>query len=112
MNEEHFLSSWLREDGRELSNENEAERGEKRKREGETEENKTERVKRRCDGFVSVEAFEIFSHSETWRVAVVFRVWISGRCLRTCLILSLILGWMCLWCLMFDVLVSPSFCGH
>ena len=30
-------------------------------------------VKRRCDGFVSVEAFEIFSQKgETWRVAVVF----------------------------------------
>ena len=32
----------------------------KRKREEEKEENETETVKRRCDGFVSVEAFEIF----------------------------------------------------
>ena len=39
----------------------ENERGEKRKREEEKEERETERVKRRCDGFVSVEAFEIFS---------------------------------------------------
>ena len=39
----------------------EEERGEKRKREEEKEENNTERVKRRCDGCVSVEAFEISS---------------------------------------------------
>ena len=46
MHEENFLSSWLREDGREeeertvdMSKENEEERGEKRRREGEKEEN-------------------------------------------------------------------------
>ena len=68
MHEENVLSSWLRKDRREkeertvkMSDENEEERGEKRKREGEKEENKTGSVKRRCDGFVSVEAFEIFS---------------------------------------------------
>ena len=36
----------------------------KRKREEEKEENKTVRVKRRCEGFVSVEASEIFSQGE------------------------------------------------
>ena len=36
-----------------------SERGEKRRRNGEKE-NETEIVKRRCEGFVSVEAFEIF----------------------------------------------------
>ena len=68
MHEENFLSSWLREDGREkdertvdMSNENEEERGEKRRREGEKEENETVTVKRRCDGFVSVESSAIFS---------------------------------------------------
>ena len=46
------------------------EEGEKRKREEEKEENETETVKRRCEGFVSVEAFEIFqskgSSGEFW----------------------------------------------
>ena len=44
-----------------MSDENEEKRGEKRKREGEKEENKTVRVKRRCESLVSVEAFEIFT---------------------------------------------------
>ena len=68
MHEENYLSSWLREDGRKkeertvkVSEENEEARGQTRKREEEKDENKTGRVKRRCDGFVSVEAFAIFS---------------------------------------------------
>ena len=63
------MHDWFREDGREkeqgrleMSDENEEERCEKSKREGEKEENETESVKRRYDGFVSVEVFEIFSH--------------------------------------------------
>ena len=36
-------------------------KGEKRKREEEKEENETVTVKRRCEGLVSVEAFDIFS---------------------------------------------------
>ena len=44
-----------------MSNENEEERGEKRRREGKKEENDTGTVKRRCGGFVSVESFAIFS---------------------------------------------------
>ena len=67
MHEEKFLGSWLREDGREkeegtvgMGNESKEERGEKGRTEGETEENETGTVERRCDGFVSVEAFEIF----------------------------------------------------
>ena len=53
MHEENFWSSWPRED----------ERGkkEKTKREEEKEEKETVTVKRRCEGCVSVEAFEIFS---------------------------------------------------
>ena len=43
-----------------ISTENEEERCEKRKREGEKEENETVTVNRRCDGFASVEAFDIF----------------------------------------------------
>ena len=44
-----------------MRDENEEERGgDKRKREGEKEEHETTRVERRCDSFVSVEAFEIF----------------------------------------------------
>ena len=67
MHEENFLSSWSREDGREreegtveMGNESKEERGEKRRSEGEKEENKTGTVKRRCDGFVSEEAFDFF----------------------------------------------------
>ena len=51
MHEENFLSSWLREDGREkeermfeVSSDNEEARGEKRRSEGEKEENETETV--------------------------------------------------------------------
>ena len=69
MNEENFLSNWLREvvRGKEqrmakVSEKHEEESGEKRKREDEKEENKTVRVKRRWDGLSSVDAFEIFSH--------------------------------------------------
>ena len=64
--EENFWSSWLREDERGKEErtakvKNEGERDEKRKREEEKEENETVTGKRRCEGFVSVEAFEIFS---------------------------------------------------
>ena len=45
----------------EVSNENEEESSEQRRREGEREENDTETVKRRCEGFVAVEAFDICS---------------------------------------------------
>ena len=41
--------------------EKEKKKGDKRKREEEKEKHDTGRVKRRCDGLVSVEAFEIFS---------------------------------------------------
>ena len=64
MHEEDFWSSWLRED--EKSKEERKlklrEKEKKRvKREEEREEIETATVKRRCEGFVSVEAFEIFS---------------------------------------------------
>ena len=41
----------------EVGKENKEERGEKRRREGEKEENEAGTVKRSCDGFVSVEGF-------------------------------------------------------
>ena len=76
MHEEHFLGSWLREDVRgkeertaKVSEKNQEERGEKRKREAKKEDNKTGRVQRRCDGLFSVEAFEVFSQGgfgELW----------------------------------------------
>ena len=85
MHEENFLSSWLREDGREeeertakVNEENEEEWREKRKTEEEKEENKTVTVKRRCDGFVFVEAFENFGQVETWRIVVIFLWKTSG----------------------------------
>ena len=67
MHEENFWSSWLREDergkkeGTARAEKKEEERVEKRKREDEKEENETPTVKRRCEGIVSVEAFEIYS---------------------------------------------------
>ena len=67
MHEENFMSSWFGEEVREkeeimvkVSDEKEEERSEKREREGEKEEDETETVKRRCEGFVSVEALENF----------------------------------------------------
>ena len=50
----------------------------------------------------SVKAFDIFSQRERereiWRVVVVFVGRTFWRSLRTCLIVSLRLGWTCLWC--------------
>ena len=67
MHEEDFWSSWLYEDEKskeerkaEVEGKGEEE-GEKRKREEEKEENETGTVKRRCEGFVSVGAFDILS---------------------------------------------------
>ena len=66
MHEEDFWNSWMREDEKskeerkvEAEEKGEVE-GEKRKREEEKEENETVTVKRRCEGLVSVEAFDIF----------------------------------------------------
>ena len=67
MHEEDFWSNWLREDERSeeerkaKAESKEEEKGEKRKREEEKEENETATGKRRCDGFVSVAAFEVLS---------------------------------------------------
>ena len=64
MQEENFLCSWLREDGKEMKErimeinmETREEMGKKRRREEEKEENETGSGKRRCFGFTSVEAF-------------------------------------------------------
>ena len=62
-----FFEQLVKKNGREkeermmiVSNENEEERGEKCRREGKKDENGTVTAKRRCEGFVSVEAFESF----------------------------------------------------
>ena len=67
------------------------EKGEKRKREEEKEESDTGTGKRRCEDFVSVEAFDIFGQGEIWRVAEMFPGKTSWRSLRTCLTVSLFL---------------------
>ena len=70
VHEEKFQSSWLREHlvGEEGRRKKEVKRKEKRveekKRKGEKEENETVTVERRCVGFVSAEAFDIFSQGE------------------------------------------------
>ena len=70
MHEENFWSNRLREDergkeeGTAKAEKSEEEKGENRKREEEKEENETWTVKRRCEGFVSVEAFEFFGQGE------------------------------------------------
>ena len=64
--EENFWSSWLRQDerGKEermaKADKNEEEGGEKSTSEEENEENETATIRRRCEGFVSVEALNIF----------------------------------------------------
>ena len=79
----------------EVGKETKEEMDKKRRREEEKEENETESVKRRCVGplISSVK-------KEIGRVVVVFLGGPFWRSLRTCLIVSLRLGWMCLWCLM------------
>ena len=105
--EENFSSSWLREDVREkeertveVGNENEEERVPKSRRDGEKEENETGIVKRRGEGLVSVEAFDILVKGQIWRVVVIFLGKTSWIRMRTILIVSRRLGWLCLWCLM------------
>ena len=58
-------------------------------------------VERRFVGSVPVEAFDTFSRGgEIWRVVVVFLGCGLLENLRTCLIVSLGLGWIFLWCVM------------
>ena len=67
MHEEDLWSSWPREnekskeEGKAEAEGKGEEKGEKRKRQEEKEENETGTVKRRCEGLVSVEAFEFFA---------------------------------------------------
>ena len=65
-------------------------REEERKRDWEKEENETVSAERRCVGFLSAEAFDIFSQEEYLESCC--------RILMTCLIVSLRLGRMCLRC--------------
>ena len=68
MHEENFLCSWLREDGedkeRKLEAENEEEMDKERTREEEKEENETVGAEMRCVGFMTAEAFDVFSQGE------------------------------------------------
>ena len=103
--EENFWSSWLREnerggEERMAKSWRKKKRVKREKREEEKEGNETETVKRRCEGCVSVEAFEIKVKRETWRVAVVCLGRTSWRSLRVRLIVSLISVRMCVWCLL------------
>ena len=61
MHEEDFWSSWPREDerGKEEGKAKTERKEERVKREEQKEENEAVTVKRRCEGFVCVEAFEI-----------------------------------------------------
>ena len=58
----------------------------------------TETVERRCDGLVSVEAFEIFIRREMRRVAKMFLRKTSWTTLRTCPTVRLNLVRMSVWC--------------
>ena len=97
MYEENFLSSWLREDGKEkeerkmeVDKETQGDTGKKRRREEEKEENETGSVKSRCVGSFSVEAFDLFCQGRDLESSGGLS-W-GDLCLR--------LGWLCLWCLM------------
>ena len=95
-----------------LSNGKEEQRGKKRKREEEKEENETGTVKRRCEGFVSLEALDSFVKCDLER-CVIFLGKTSWTRLRICLIVSRRLGWLVVPEVLevldvTDVLVSPS----
>ena len=83
-----FLSTWLRDDG---------EIGEQKGTKKRTE---REKLKEDVTVFVSVEASKSSVKGRIWRVVVVFLSRTFWRSQRTCLIVSLILVWVCLWCLM------------
>ena len=68
-------------------------------REGEKAQNKTVRVKRRCDGLVSVEAFEMFSRGRDLESCGGLSWGDLLEKPETCLILSLIFVRKCVWCL-------------
>ena len=97
MHEEEFWREVKKKDKQQLR-EKEEEKGEKEEEEKERKKRAKRRTgKRRCDGFVSVEAFEIFCQG---RVAVMFPGKTSWRSLRTCVTVSLFLVSWCGWCLM------------
>ena len=96
-----------------MSNENEEERCEKRRREGEKEENETGLLKDDVTFLFLWNHLQFFVKGEMWRVVVIFlgnKSWIS---LRTCLVVSRMLGWLvpdwCLMCLFPLLLWSLSF---
>ena len=75
--------------------------GEKRKREKEKE-NQTVRVKWRIDGLL-----KSLVKGEIWRVVAVFLGGTSWTSMRTCLIVSLLLVRVCVWCLMWLMCLFP-----
>ena len=121
MHEEDFWSSWLREDKKskeerkaEAEGEGEEE-GEKRKRNEEKEENETGTVNEDVRVWFLWKPLKFSVKSEMWRVAGMFPAKTSWTILRTCLIVSMVLVLMSVWCLMcltclFPLpLWSPSF---
>ena len=106
MQEDNFLSSWLREGGKdkkerqmEVDKENKGETGKKRIREEEKEENQTVIVKRKCVDFTSAEVFDILSQGEAWGKLRQFLGVTCGVVLVACRTVVLGLGRVCLWLL-------------
>ena len=64
------------------------------------EENGTVCAKRRCVGFISAEAVDIFSQGEVVESCGGVSWVIFWRIMMTCLIASLSLGWVCMRCLL------------
>ena len=104
--EENFWSKWLREDqrGKEermgKAERNEEERGEKRKRECETEESKRGLFKEDVRVVFQRKPFKFLVKGEIWSVVVIFLGKTLWRSLRTGLIVNLICVRVCVWCLM------------
>ena len=75
-------------------------------------------AKRRCEGFVSVEAFAIFSQGRDLEsCGDIFLGKTSWMSLRTCLIVSRRLGWLCLfplllWSLSFVMVSLVAWIGN
>ena len=106
MHEEDFWSSWLREDEKskeERKAEAEGkgeEEGEKRKERRSKKRMKRGRLKEDVRVWFLWKFLKFLVKSEMWRVAEMFPGKTSWRSLRTCLIVSLLLVRMCVWCLM------------
>ena len=102
MHEDDFWSSWLREDERGKEERNEEEKGEKRKRGKEKrrkESTKRGRSKEDVRVVFLLKPLKFLVKGEFWRVVVICLGRNPWRSMRTCLIVSLVLVRMCVWCL-------------